>query len=505
MARNRQRNGSLQAGVSRSRRVAKAWRYVGPGSGVGGGRPSVRPWRGTSDEICGMWPLIQAGAPPEIGAPMGPLLKQAGFLCADNISWFRRGLISAPSAMVLALNGLGKSSLVRRIILGTADEGVHAMILGDIKPDYVKLIRLLGGQVITIGHGKGGINPLDAGDVEGAARLLGSFPAERAALLKSAHQRKKQMVLTLMHIQRGRFPGDREQTLIDEAITLLEKGGGKPALVDLLEVVRRAPRQLRDVALDRESLDRYRQLTEELEVTLQALLRGSMGEIFASRQTTPMMMDRSVVFDVSSLQSDVDELQAAVLLACWGYGFATVEIAQTLADVGVMPRQFYNLIMDEIWRTLQVSPGMVDRIQALTRLNRTVGIGQLMVSHSMADFNALPTEEDRIKAAGLVERSKLLFLGGLPRKEMPLLEGVMPFSQEEKDMMISWAGAGTYDQFSQTVTPPAGMGKFLLKFSDSPGYAFSLQLSPEELELSEDSNSRWDRAVVAASCVEKAV
>ena len=112
-----------------------------------------------------MWPLIQAGAPPEIGAPMGPLLKQAGFLCADNISWFRRGLISAPSAMVLALNGLGKSSLVRRIILGTADEGVHSMILGDIKPDYVKLIRLLGGQVITIGHGKGGINPLDAGDV----------------------------------------------------------------------------------------------------------------------------------------------------------------------------------------------------------------------------------------------------------------------------------------------------------------------------------------------------
>lgn len=81
----------------------------------------------------------------------------------------------------------------------------------------------------------------------------------------------------------------------------------------------------------------------------------------------------------------------------------------------------------------------------------------------------------------------------------------MPFSQEEKDMMISWAGAGTYDQFSQAVTPPAGMGKFLLKFSDSPGYSFALQLAPEELVLSEDSNSRWDRAVVAAPCVEKAV
>jgi len=34
------------------------------------------------------------------------------------------------------------------------------------------------------------------------------------------------------------------------------------------------------------------------------------------------------------------------------------------------PRQFYSLIMDEIWRTLQVSSGMVDRIQALPRSHR---------------------------------------------------------------------------------------------------------------------------------------
>ena len=41
------------------------------------------------------------------------------------------------------------------------------MVLGDIKPDYVDLVEALGGQVITIGHGRGGINPLDAGNVDG--------------------------------------------------------------------------------------------------------------------------------------------------------------------------------------------------------------------------------------------------------------------------------------------------------------------------------------------------
>ena len=45
-----------------------------------------------------------------------------------------------------------------------------------------------------------------------------------------------------------------------------------------------------------------------------------------------MRMDRSVVFDIHSLIHEHDDIQAAVLLACWSYGFATVEIAQALAD-----------------------------------------------------------------------------------------------------------------------------------------------------------------------------
>lgn len=147
----------------------------GPGSGRVAAMPRMEPWRGTSVQVCGLWPLISGGAPPTVGAPLGRVLDGVGFLCADHISWFERGLISAPSAMVLALNGVGKSSLVRRIVASHADMGIHSMILGDIKPDYVDLIEALGGQVITIGHGQGGINPLDAGNVDHAA----STPRER--------------------------------------------------------------------------------------------------------------------------------------------------------------------------------------------------------------------------------------------------------------------------------------------------------------------------------------
>lgn len=452
--------------------------------------PRMEPWRGTSVQVCGLWPLISGGAPPTVGAPLGRVLDGVGFLCADHISWFERGLISAPSAMVLALNGVGKSSLVRRIVASHADMGIHSMILGDIKPDYVDLIEALGGQVITIGHGQGGINPLDAGNVDHAAQALGGDSDRRSALLKAAHERKKNMVLSLIQIMRREPPGNREEIVIDEAVNILEQRGDRPALSDLLQVIRDAPAELRQVALDRGDVKRYRKVTEELEVSLMALLRGRMGGIFAARETVPMRMDRSVVFDVHGLMHEHSDIQAAVLLSCWSYGFATVEVSQALADAGAAPRRRYSLVMDELWRILQASSGMVERVDSLTRLNRTIGIGQMMITHSMADFSTLASEEDRVKAQGFVERSKMLFLGALPAKEMPLLTGVFEFSQAEQDRLSGWSAQGGYDPFSQDALPPAGLGKFLMKTSGAPGISFKVDFAPAERTLS-DTNKRW--------------
>lgn len=462
----------------------------GPGPGQAGTWPRMEAQRGTSRQVCGLWPMVVGGSAPMIGVPLGRVLSGSGMLCADHICWFERGLISAPSAMVLGLNGLGKSSLTRRIVTGHAYMGIHSMVLGDIKPDYVDLVGALGGQVIAIGHGAAGINPLDAGNVDEAAQLLAGHPAQRDALLAAAHERKKNMILSLLQIIRRQPPTNREEIIVDEAVCLLEEAGGTPVLADLLGIIRQAPDRLRVAALDRGDLERYRAVTEELEVSLTALLSGRFGGIFAAATTTPMMMDRSVVFDVSSLIHEHSDLQAAVLLACWSYGFATVEIAQSLADAGVAPRRRYNLVMDELWRILEASSGMVDRIDSLTRLNRTIGIGQMMITHSMSDLDQLASEEDRIKARGFVERSKMLFLGGLPAREMPLLRGVFPFSQAEADVLGSWAAPGSYDPFTQSAGRPAGMGRFMLKTSGAPGIPFSVEFAPGEQTLS-DTNKRW--------------
>ena len=477
--------------------MGPAW----PGGGRAAMMPRVRRFRTTTVQGCGLYPFVVGGATPLEGVPLGPSLAGPGTVCADHLAWFEKRIISAPSAMVIGLNGLGKSTLIRRITLGLAHRGVHTMVLGDIKPDFVGVVEALGGQVVRIGHGLDGINPLDAGNVAQAALMLADHPTERAALLQAAHERKKNMIIALLHIVRRAAPTDREEVIIDAAVRALEQRGGAPVLADLLGVIRDAPPELRAAALDRGSRERYLAVTENLEASLMSLLSGRLGRIFSAATTTPMMTDRSVVFDVSALGAEADEIQAAVLLATWSYGFATVEISQVLADAGVAPRIHYNIVMDELWRILRASSGMVDRIDSLTRLNRTVGVGQMMCTHSITDLDALGSQADRIKARGFLERSKLLFIGGVPPREMAKISTVFRLSGHEQDLLRSWNASGALDPVSGRQVPPAGMGRFLLKTSDAPGWPFRIRLGVSERGVN-DTNQRWDVAPLDAKAAE---
>jgi len=206
----------------------------------------------------------------------------------------------------------------------------------------------------------------------------------------------------------------------------------------LLQVIRDAPDSVRQVALDRGNLDRYRDLTEHLEASLIGLINGGrLAQIFAAPTTAPMQLDRPVMFDLSSISDADTDLQAAALLACWSYGFGAINIANVLADAGLEPRRHYFIVLDELWRALRAGQGMVDRVDALTRLNRTWGVGTAMISHTMADLTALASPADREKARGFVERSGMVIAGGLPRGEMERLNSAVQLSRAEEDMLVS--------------------------------------------------------------------
>jgi hypothetical protein len=62
-----------------------------------------------------------------------------------------------------------------------------------------------------------------------------------------------------------------------------------------------------------------------------------------------------------------------------------------------------------------------------------------MVTHSLADLDALPTAEDRAKATGFMERSAIKILAGLPPRELDRVSEVIKLSGPERDLVTSWA------------------------------------------------------------------
>lgn len=523
-------------------------------TGRGGGETMVispaPEWRGTTVQVCGLWPYGVGTGAPMIGVPLGRHLINRGTVCCDPISWFQRAnLISNPSAFVLGKPGLGKSTLVRRMATGLAGYGVQPLVLGDLRPDYVDLIREMKGQVITLGHGRGYLNILDPGEAGEAAQLLrdaanlerkaieeeeaelsflrnsevptdpreaqairertaqlvGSLPIhtekfnrnERLAtqVVQDAHARRLTMVSALLTITRREPPTDREETIIDRALKLLdERHEGIPVLKDLLELIQAAPDELRAVALDRGDKGRYQKITENLEASLIGLVSGGrLGELFSQQTTVRMQRDRPVVYDVSSIDDSEMDLQAAVLLACWSAGFGTVNVANALADAELEPRRHYFVILDELWRALRAGRGMVDRVDALTRLNRGRGVGMAMISHTMSDLMSLSSEEDRMKAKGFVERSGMVICGGLPASEMPLLNSAITMSRAEQDMLQGWQDPPAWDPVSGKEADPPGRGKFLIKVGGRPGIPLTVELTNAERHIN-DTNKLWHAA-----------
>lgn len=480
------------------RPTARGW--LGPGRGLSSYVQAPDEWRGTTVQVCGLWPFAVGAGTPMVGVPLGRHIYTGATLCCDPISWFQRAkLISNPSAFVLGKPGLGKSTIVRRMATGLAGYGVMPIVLGDLKPDYVDLIEALGGQIIPLGRGRGYLNVLDPGEAtEAAQRLTG---AARTQVLADAHGRRHTMVSALITIMRGQPPSDREETILDRALKVLDESHpGVPVLADLLRVIQDAPADVRAAALDRGDDVRYREITENLEASLIGLVGGGrLGETFSQPTTNPMKRDRPVVYDVSSIDDSERDLQAAALLACWSAGFGMVNVANALADAGLEPRRHYFVILDELWRALRAGRGMVDRVDALTRLNRQRGVGMAMISHTMSDLLALPTEEDRMKAKGFVERAGMVICGGLPAAEMPQLTSAIPLSGAEQELLISWQDPPTWDPTTGREAEPPGRGRFLVKVGGRPGMPINVQLTDAELAIN-DTNKLWHhRSRIAAT------
>ncbi|MDH6218462.1 hypothetical protein M2283_005794 [Streptomyces pseudovenezuelae] len=466
--------------------------WVGAGGGRVGYLDPPTMWRATTVQACGMWPFAAGSGSPMTGVPLGQHLFTGATVCGDPLNWFTRArYISNPSLFMLGMPGLGKSTLVNRMLIGLAATGVVPLVLGDLKPDYADTVRALGGQVISIGRGRGGINVLDPGAMGAAAARIGGQAGD--VLMAEAHGRVLNMVAALITIVRGRPMDDHEQSVLSAVLHHLRERtvAGRPVLLpDVLRVLTEGPDRVRAVTLDRGDDTRYRDAVDPLHRSLLGILDGPLGDTFASETSTHIDPDApAVCIDISGIGEADTQLTAAAMLAAWSDGLGTVAASHALADAGLAPRRWFFTVLDELWRPLRAATGIVDRIDALTRLNRSLGLGDAKITHTLKDAEALGTDADRAKARGFVERAGMVVCAGLPKAEMEDLGKIVGLSRREIELVSSWSSPPGWGVNGDNEEPP-GRGRFLIKVGGRPGIPIKVAITEAERHL-HNTNLRW--------------
>lgn len=469
--------------------------------GLGGGRAAVVPatpeWRSTTVQVAGLWPFAVGATAPVTGTPVGMHYITGAPVHFDPMSWFLRGYITAPIAFVLALNGFGKSSLIRRLVTGAVAAGETVLCMGDTKPDYRDLVQRLGGQIIELGYGYGSINPLAVGALGSVIDRLPE-PDLRRRVAARVEAGQVTIVAGLVELVRGSRIADYEEVLLAAGLReLYGPAGGftaeqPPRLSDLLAVISDSADRLRRFA-EEDDNQSYRASTKMLRRSLRALVEGPWGEIFDRHTSTPVdPASPAVCVDVSRIPEGDTKLLAAVLMTCWSEGFGAVAAAHALADAGLAPARTFEVVMDEIWRVLGVGEFMVDRVDALTRLNRVLACGLIMCSHTIKDLTTA-------KALGFFERARAKIIGPVGPDEVERIRSAVSITETEKLLVTSWAAPrpptdDTEDGVIVRETPP-GTGCFLLKTGEAaePGIAFRMTFTATERAADvHNTNRRFD-------------
>jgi hypothetical protein len=460
--------------------VPPAWGWKIPGAGRAAHVGSAPEYQATTTQVCGLFPFVAGSGAPAAGTPVGRHQLTGEVVCLDPLAWLRSALVTNPGEFIFGQPGIGKSTLVKRQVTGAVATGTRVLVLGDTKPDYTMLVEHLGGQVIRIGRGLDTINPLDAGPLGDALRQMSGADAQ--ALRWEVRSRRLSLLMALCTLIRGARLSNAEEVILGRVVDLLDDrlpAGWQPTVTDVLTVIEQGPDVLRSAARAG-TPGEYRERAAGLVFTLDLLCSGSLAGVFDQRTSVPIDLDAPAVsVDISRVGAAGDQLLTAAMLCTWAHGYAMVDAAATLAGQQLAPRRSYLAVMDELWRALRGAPGLVEYADSLTRLNRAKGMGTIMITHSLADLDALATEEDRAKARGFVERCAITVMGGLPPRELARVNDITPLTGPEQELVTSWSAP---DSWLPGARHP-GRGKYLIKTGERLGIPIELSLVGAEHAL----------------------
>ncbi|SDH43708.1 ATP-binding protein [Pseudonocardia oroxyli] len=463
--------------------IPKRLGWAVPGGGRAAGIEPATRYTATTSQVCGLFPFAISSGTTVHGVPLGRHMHTAEPLGLDPAEWLRTGLVSNTGVWVQGQPGIGKSSITKRMLVGLVGYGMTAVIPGDVKGEYSALVDALGGSVWRIGRGAHSLNPLDAGPL--AATLAAAVGTERERIAETIRARRISLLEALTTIVRGADISVTDRRLLGAALDAVTavRDTTEPLVPDVLHVLAVGMDDLTRIAATESGAD-YRRTTRDLVNTLGLLCEGSLRGIF-DRQSTVRATPGSpaLSLDLSALDEEDDDAVAAAMLCSWAWAAGVTDAATSTGT-----RRNVVQVQDELWRALRVAPGLVERSDRITRLNRHRGIVSFQVTHSLDDLEALPTEADRAKARGMASRNGILILGGMAERELDGLRRITTLTSGEAALITSWAAPPTWH--SGRAHP--GRGKYLIKSGERIGLPVELTLTPTETGLY-DTDSAFQR------------
>jgi hypothetical protein len=443
----------LLIGHFADRPTPRAWGWATPGGGRSANVEGGVVYQATSAQVCGLYPFALSSGAATPGVPIGRHMLTAEPVGLDPAEWLREGLVSNTGVWVQGQPGIGKSTIVKRMLTGLICFGAAAVIPGDVKGEYSDLVEALGGRVWRIGRGRHTLNPLDAGPLRAAAARTSG--AARDRLIETIRARQLSLLEALVVIVRRGQISVTERLILGAALDLAAAGTSvEPIIPDVLAQLTTPPAELLRIAAT-STVEEFGRELRDLINSLGLLCQGAIRGMFDRQSSvTADLSTPAMSLDISALDDDDDEVVAAAMLCSWAWAAAMIDGAAALGQ-----RRNVVRVQDELWRALRVAPGLVEMSDRVTRLNRHRGEISFQVTHSLDDLEALPTEADRAKARGMASRAGIMVLGGMADKELDGIRRITPMTSQETAMVRSWAAPPTW--IAGSAHP--GRGRYLLK------------------------------------------